>query len=135
MRSYECTIALHPDLGEAGVHEQVERVKSIIGDNGGSVKQVAEWGPRELAYPIQKERRGIFQVVVFDGSGETVSELERNLRIAEQVLRYITVRVDSERAPLDLGRPRRNAEEETTGEQEEVPAAAPEASSDVGPVS
>ena len=91
MRSYECTIALHPDLGDAGVQEQIDRIQSVITDNGGAVKQVAEWGPRDLSYPIRKERKGIFRVVVFDGDGATVAELERNMRISDHVLRYITI--------------------------------------------
>ena len=111
MRSYESTIALHPDLGEAGVKEQVEKIQEIIATNDGEVKQVAEWGLRDLAYPIQKERRAIFQVVVFDGTGATVAELERNMRISDHVLRYITVRVDPDRPPLDIGQPKRSPEE------------------------
>jgi len=121
MRTYEITIALHPDLGEAGVKEQVEKVQEIISANEGSVKQVAEWGLRDLAYPIKKERRAVFQVVVFEGGGATVAELERQLRISDHVLRYITVRVDPDRPPLDIGRPRR-AEDDESGEGE---AAAP----------
>lgn len=127
MRTYEITIALHPDLGDAGVKEQVEKVQEIITANQGSVKQVAEWGLRDLAYPIQKERRAVFQVVVFEGVGDTVAELERQLRIAEPVLRYITVRVDPNRPPLEIGRPRRDesGEGEEGATSEEAAAVAP----------
>ncbi len=121
MRTYEITIALHPDLGEAGVKEQVEKIQEIISANEGSVKQVAEWGLRDLAYPIKKERRAIFQVVVFEGLGATVAELERNLRISDHALRYITVRIDPDRPPLEIGRPRRGPEDES-GEGEEAAA-------------
>ena len=69
MRCYESTLALHPDLGEAGVQEQMERVRQIIAAHGGSVREVAEWGQRDLAYPIRKQRRAMFQVVVYDGTG------------------------------------------------------------------
>lgn len=137
MRTYEITIALHPDLGDAGVKEQVEKVQEIIAANQGSVKQVAEWGLRDLAYPIQKERRAVFQIVVFEGDGSTVAELERQLRIAEPVLRYITVRVDPDRPPLDIGRARRGDDESGEGEEggasEEAAPAAPAESSASAP--
>lgn len=127
MRTYEITIALHPDLGEAGVKEQVEKVQEIISANDGSVKQVAEWGLRDLAYPIKKERRAMFQVVVFEGGGSTVAELERQLRISDHVLRYITIRVDPDRPPLEIGRPRRTDDESGEGEESApASAAAPE---------
>ncbi|MBM4265754.1 MAG: 30S ribosomal protein S6 [Deltaproteobacteria bacterium] len=120
MRCYESTLALHPDLGEAGVQEQMERVRQIIAAHGGSIREVAEWGQRDLAYPIRKQRRAMFQVVVYDGTGATVSELERNLRISDHVLRYITVRVDPDRPPLDIGRQRRasSSEDEDGGSEE-----------------
>lgn len=133
MRSYECTIALHPDLGDAGVQEQIDRIQSVITDNGGSVKQVAEWGPRDLSYPIRKERKGIFRVVVFDGEGATVSELERNMRISDHVLRYITIRIEADHEPLDLGPSRRASDDEEGSEEtdlsgESAPAGADAAS-------
>lgn len=134
MRTYECTIALHPDLGDAGVKEQVDRIQSIIRENDGTVKQVADWGVRDLAYPIQKERRAAFEVVVFEGGGSTVAELERNMRISDHVLRYITVRVDPDRPPLDFGRPRREGGEETA-EAQAAPTPSTDAPSDAGAAS
>ncbi|MDG2306787.1 MAG: 30S ribosomal protein S6 [Candidatus Binatia bacterium] len=132
MRTYEITIALHPDLGEAGVKEQVEKVSEIISSNEGSVKQVAEWGLRDLAYPIKKEKRAIFQVVVFEGNGAIVAELERNLRISDHALRYITIRVDPDRPPLEIGRPRRDPES-GTGEDGEGAAPAEAAAEEQKP--
>jgi small subunit ribosomal protein S6 len=120
MRCYESTLALHPDLGEAGVLEQMERVRQIIAAHGGSVREVAEWGQRDLAYPIRKQRRAMFQVVVYDGTGATVSELERNLRISDHILRYITVKVDPNRGPLDIGRHRRASSEDEEGGSEDA---------------
>jgi len=109
MQSYEAMIAYHPDLGEAGVKELVDRARQVIGANGGEVTQVVEWGLRDLAYRIQKQRRGMFYVIEFKGGGATVAELERNLRISDRVLRYITVKVDPNRPPLEPPRARREA--------------------------
>ncbi len=119
MRSYEALIAYHPDVGEAGIKDQLERVKQIITSNGGEVTQVVEWGLRDLAYRIQKQRRAFYVIVVFRGSGETVAELERNLRISELVLRYMTTQIDPNRPPIELHRSRRDEAEREGGEAEE----------------
>jgi small subunit ribosomal protein S6 len=98
MSAYECMIAYHPETGEVGVQEQLERARQFITDQGGEVSATHDWGTRDLAYPIQKQKRGLFYVIEFQGDGRAVSELERNLRIADPVLRYITVKVDPNRA-------------------------------------
>ncbi|MFP6665248.1 MAG: 30S ribosomal protein S6 [Deltaproteobacteria bacterium] len=131
MPAYECMIAYHPETGEVGVQEQLERARQFIVAEGGEVSETHEWGTRDLAYPIQKQKRGLFYVIEFKGNGAAVAELERNLRIADSVLRYITVRVDPNRGPLELdGKPRRDEAEEEKAEKD-APAAegvAPEAS-------
>ncbi len=107
MRSYEAMIAYHPDAGEAGIKDLLERAKQVIAGNGGEVSQVLDWGARDLAYRIQKQRKATFYVIEFKGDGATVAELERNLRISDRVLRYITVQVDPSRPPLESPRARR----------------------------
>jgi small subunit ribosomal protein S6 len=113
MRAYEALIAYHPEIGEAAIKEQLERVKQIIEGHGGEVTQVVEWGLRDLSYRIKKQRRAFYTIVVFKGDGATVAELERNLRIFEQVLRYMTTQIDPDRPPLELNRPRRDAADES----------------------
>ena len=127
MSAYECTIAYDPETGEAGVQELLERARQIITENGGEPRETHEWGIRELAYPIRKLKRGLFYVLEFHGGGEAVSELERNLRIADPVLRYITVKVDPNRPPLDLSKPRREGAEDETEEGAVDAAPAPAA--------
>jgi small subunit ribosomal protein S6 len=107
MRSYEAMIAYHPDTGESGVKDQIERARTIIAGAGGEVSQTVDWGSRDLAYRIEKQRRGQFHVIAFRGTGATVAELERNLRISDHVLRYITVQVDPNRPTLEPPRSRR----------------------------
>lgn len=107
MRVYESTIAFHPEAGEAALKDLLERAKQAIAAEGGEVSQVHDWGLRDLAYPIRKQRRASFQIIEFQGNGRAVAELERNLRIFDSVLRYITVQVDPNRPPLDLHRARR----------------------------
>jgi small subunit ribosomal protein S6 len=112
MRSYEALIAYHPDIGEAAIKDQIERVKQIIEGHGGEVTQAVEWGLRDLSYRIKKQRRAFYVILVFNGDGATVVELERNLRIFEQVLRYMTTQIDPNRPPLELNRPRRDSDED-----------------------
>jgi len=119
MRSYEALIAYHPDIGEAGIKDQLERVKQIITSNGGEVTQAVEWGLRDLSYRIKKQRRAFYVIATFNGDGATVAELERNLRITEIVLRYMTTQIDPNRPPLELHRPRRDDDEiEGDGERD-----------------
>ena len=123
MSAYECTIAYHPDLGEDGVKEQIERTRQAITSKGGSDIEVHEWGMRELAYPIQKHKRAQFFVIEYTGGGEAVAEVERNLRIADTVLRYLTIAVDPNRPPLELAGVRREVEEAAPAAEEAAPAA------------
>lgn len=117
MRSYEALIAYHPDIGESAIKDQIERVKQIIEGHGGEVTQVVEWGLRDLSYRIKKQRRAFYTILVFNGDGATVVELERNLRIFEQVLRYMTTQIDPNRPPIELHRPRRDADEDGEGDE------------------
>jgi small subunit ribosomal protein S6 len=110
MRVYESTIAFHPDAGESAQKDLLERAKQAIAAEGGEVAQVFDWGMRDLAYPIQKQRRAAFHIIEFKGNGRAVAELERNLRIFDSVLRYITVQVDPDRPPLDMQRGRRDGD-------------------------
>lgn len=117
MRSYEALIAYHPDIGESAIKDQIERVKQIIEGHGGEVTQVVEWGLRDLSYRIKKQRRAFYVILVFNGDGATVAELERNLRIFEQVLRYMTTQIDPNRPPIELHRPRRDTDEDGEGDE------------------
>jgi small subunit ribosomal protein S6 len=132
MRSYEALIAYHPDTSEGAVKDQLERVKQIVAGQGGEVTQVVDWGIRDLAYRIRKQRRAYYAVVEFKGTGTVVSELERNLRISEQVLRYMTTRVDPNRPPLENPRVRRDVAGEG-GEFDVVDETGGEMQDDEGP--
>ena len=133
MRAYECTIAYHPELGADGIQEQLDKTRQVILAQGGDDVQVHEWGVRELAYPIQKQKRAHFYVIEYRGGGQAVSEVERNLRIADPVLRYLTLAVDPNRPPLELAGVRRETAETAAETTEEASAegtateAAPEA--------
>jgi len=97
-RRYETLLLLHPDLGEAGAHEQVTRVQSLMEEKGAAITVAHEWGQRDLAYPVREQRRAIFALFEFRASTVALAEIERNLRLMDPVLRFLSVRQD-ETAP------------------------------------
>ena len=98
-RRYETMIVLRTDLQEAGVKEQAERVRKLLETQGAVVAGVHEWGLRELAYIIQKERRGYYLLAEYTGSAAAVAELERTLKLSDVVLRFVTIRQDDDAPP------------------------------------
>ncbi len=91
MIKYETTFVLEPGLDEAQVNAEVERVSQGIKDLGGEVLEVQRWGRRRLAYEIHRKRDGIYTLVLYQGPGAIVKEIERRLRLNESVLRALTV--------------------------------------------
>lgn len=98
-RRYETLILLHPDLGEAGAHEQVARVQSLMQEKGATIAAAHEWGQRDLAYPVKEQRRAIFALFEFRASAAALAEIERNLRLMDPVLRFLSVRQDEDAPP------------------------------------
>ncbi|MDX2171366.1 MAG: 30S ribosomal protein S6 [Deltaproteobacteria bacterium] len=91
MRRYETLIVLHPELPEAQIRETIDRAKRLIEEGGGSVSAMQEWGMRELAYPIRKLHRGYYVLAEYSSSADVVRELERTLKIADEILRFVSV--------------------------------------------
>ena len=91
MTKYETTFILEPGLDEARVNEEVERVTQWIKDLGAELLDVQRWGKRRLAYEIHRKRDGIYTMFLYQGPGSAVKEIERRLRLNEQVMRVLTV--------------------------------------------
>jgi small subunit ribosomal protein S6 len=92
MYDYETLLVLHPDLGESGSKEMVQRVRSILEGEKAEIAKVDEWGTRELAYLIRKQRRGIYVLYEYKADPKAVTELERQLKLNDQVLRFLSTR-------------------------------------------
>jgi small subunit ribosomal protein S6 len=90
MPSYETLCIFHPELPEARVKELTAWVQKIVEGANGTVVRADEWGMRDLAHLIKKQRRGYYLRLEYDAPGATVKELERNLRINENVLRFLS---------------------------------------------
>jgi len=90
MPSYETLCIFHPELPEARVKELSAWMQKIVEGASGTVIRADEWGMRDLAHLIKKQRRGYYILLEYDAPGATVKELERNLRINENVLRFLS---------------------------------------------
>lgn len=93
-REYETTYILRPNTSNEGVAEVNARIKGIIEGMGGKIIKVDNWGKRRLAYEVAKERKGIYLYWQYLASPGVVEETERNLRMLDSVIRYLTVKVD-----------------------------------------
>lgn len=94
MREYELVFIVHPDLDETATNEVVERVKGWITEAGGTIDEVDPWGNRKLAYPIRKQTEGQYFLLKVKMASAFVSDLERNLRFVEPVMRFLITNVE-----------------------------------------
>ncbi len=94
MREYELVFIIHPDLDETATNDAVERVKGWITEAGGSVDKVDPWGKRKLAYPIRKQNNGQYFLLNISIAPDFVTEMERNLRFLEPVMRFLITSIE-----------------------------------------
>lgn len=95
MTPYETLFIVHPERG-GRLKEFIDRFKGIIEGLGGTVSLVDEWGLRDLAYRIQKQTKGYYVLFQYRSEARAVEELERNMKLTDGVIRYLTVRVDED---------------------------------------
>jgi small subunit ribosomal protein S6 len=95
-REYETIYILRPNTPNEGVAEVNSRIKGVIEGMGGKVIKVDNWGKRRLAYEVAKERKGIYLYWQYLAQPGVVEETERNLRMLDSVIRYLTVKVDED---------------------------------------
>ena len=89
---YEVLFILRPDLGEAGVNDQLERARQVLAQHNAEDVRMQDWGVRDLAYAIETHRRGRYVLLHYSGGATAVTELERSFKLSDQVLRYMSVR-------------------------------------------
>jgi small subunit ribosomal protein S6 len=92
------------DLPDDEITGLIERYRSIITNNKGMVIKVEKWGKRKLAYEIRKHNKGFYMLIDFAGQSATVVELERNLKIDDKILKFMTVKKDDQVILADLER-------------------------------
>lgn len=110
MRTYEVPFILLPTTTDEDVEKLITQFGQAVSEKGGKVVKVDRMGRRRLAYPIRKFREGIYVLLVIEGSGQEIAELERRLRVSsDMVLRYITIRIDENLKRAEKVRGRRQS--------------------------
>ncbi len=112
VRQYELVYVVSPEITEDGVTELHERIAEIVGQLGGSIDKTDNWGRRRLAYEIDRHREGTYVITLITGPGTLVTELERRLRVMEQLLRHLIVRVDEDLRKAQRARARRQSRQQ-----------------------
>jgi small subunit ribosomal protein S6 len=104
MTTYEILLMLDPELAEERQDDLIARVRALVEQSGGTWRSHDAWGRRRLAYEIHKKAEGVYHLVVFEASGETLDEITRVLKIDDAVMRHMATRHvegSSTRAPRD----------------------------------
>lgn len=91
MRKYETVFISDPDMSDQAREELLERVKSIIDKEKGILLNVDTWGLKKLSYEIKKKLRGYYVCLTYGGTGELVTELERNFRLSDLIMKFMTI--------------------------------------------
>jgi small subunit ribosomal protein S6 len=95
IRHYETMFIVKPTLTEEEIQAQIETVKGNIEKNGGEIVSCDDMGTRELAYEIEKNKRGYYYVIYFKAPSESIAELERNYKVNENIIRFIFVKYEN----------------------------------------
>jgi len=102
LRRYETILIAHVDLSEDELSGLIARYSAIITDRKGILVKVERWGKRRLAYMIKKQARGFYLLIDYAGESAAVNELERNLKINDKILKFMTVLKDGAVDPAAL---------------------------------
>ena len=111
-RQYELVYILPPDSTEQQVAEIHEQVDAVVARMNGKIEKTDNWGRRKLAYEIGPHKEGVYVLEVINGPGDLTKELDRRLKVLDQVVRHIIVRVDEEKKVVDRTRTKRQSESE-----------------------
>ena len=122
MRIYEELFIVRPDATDEEVDPFIEQLKSVITHDGGKVEKSEKWGVRRLAYRILKYDDGQYVLLQFTSNPDAVKEIERRLRVADLVLKYLTVRIDEKLKRIEK---RRKAREKRAARKPAPPPSAP----------
>src|SRR5262245_3476604 len=115
-RQYELVYILPPDSTEQQITELHQQVEAIVSRMEGNIEKTENWGRRKLAYDIGPLKEGVYGLEVINGSGELMKEIDRRLKVLDQVVRHMIVRVDEEKKVID----RRKTKRQTSSERRRV---------------
>ncbi len=123
-RTYELMFIVRPDMTDEDLDKLISTLQSVVPPSGGTVQKIEKMGKRRLAYTVRRFHDGIYVLMVVEGGGVVMHELERRLRVTEPVIKFLTVRIDEEQKRLAKIKALRDARKKVSAQ----PAApAPEA--------
>src|SRR6476620_3316682 len=111
-RQYELVYILPPDTTEQQASELHDQLQAIVTRMNGAIDKTEHWGRKKLAYDIGHNKEGVYVLEVVNGSGDLMKELDRRLRVMDQVVRHMIVRVDAEKKVVERTRTKRQSESE-----------------------
>jgi small subunit ribosomal protein S6 len=130
-RTYEIMFIVRPDVEEAEIDKLIEGFSANVTSGGGEVKSVEKMGRRRLAYTVRKFNDGFYILLNIAAEGSLITEIERRLRVSEQVIKFITLRMDEEEKRLAKVKALRDSKvkrsAQPVAQAPQAPAAAPEA--------
>ena len=94
MNKYELAVVVSAKIEDDERAATLEKVKSLITKNGGTITNVDEWGKKRLAYEVQKMKEAFYYFIQFEGEATVPAEIESRIRLMENVVRYLVVRQD-----------------------------------------
>ena len=112
MRKYETIFISDPDLQDQARADLFDKVRNIIAKEGGILLNFDEWGNKKLAYEIKKKLRGHYVCATYGGTGELVKELERNFRLSDAVMKFMTILLSDDVTVEQLEREVQEAEDQ-----------------------
>ena len=130
MRIYEELFIVRHDATDEEIDPVIEQVKTIITNGGGTLDKTEKWGVRKLAYRVMKQAEGQYILLQFTAQPDTVKEIERRLRVADLVMKFITVRIDEKMKRIDK---RKKQREKRAARKPPAPAATPQMASPLLP--
>ncbi|MDZ4246404.1 MAG: 30S ribosomal protein S6, partial [Dehalococcoidia bacterium] len=95
-RDYELVFIISPEIMDESVPAVIERINNFITEKGGTVSENKQWGRRKLAYPIKKVSEGNYILTNFQGPPELLTALDKNLKLSEDVLRHLVIKLDEQ---------------------------------------
>jgi small subunit ribosomal protein S6 len=115
-RIYELMFIVRPDMTDEDLDKLISTLQSVVPTAGGSVQRVDKMGKRRLAYAVRRFHEGIYILMVVEGGGAVIHELERRLRVTEPVIKFLTVRIDEEQKRLEKIKQLRDAKKKVSAQ-------------------
>ena len=111
-RQYELVYILPPDTTDQQVTELHQQIEAVVSRMNGQIEKTENWGRRRLAYQIGRYKEGVYVLDVINGSGDLMKELDRRLKVMDQVVRHLVVRADQEKKVVERTRTKRQTASE-----------------------